>query len=108
MNKREYALLTQLQSVLDDGIEQQLNKGKKYQRMFTLAGGLLVLATFYLATFRIISGELGVLIAVVAGLAIGMGGYIGIVRQILPFIVPHLNQESIRARLKSLEQERLN
>lgn len=104
-NKREYELLTQLQSVLDYGVERELSRGRKYQRIFTTIGGILVLAGFYLVQFRIISGEVGVMMAAVAGVAIGMAGYIAIVRRILPFIAPHLNEASIKARLKAIEQD---
>lgn len=104
MTKREYALLTQLQAILDDGVEQQLNRGRNYQRIFTLVGGITVLAAFYLAKFQIISGELGVMMAVIAGLALGMAGYIRIVRRVLSFIVPHLDKESIKTRLETLRQ----
>jgi len=103
-NSREYALLQQLQAVLDHGVEQQLLKGKKYQRILTFVGGILVLAAFYLTRFKLISSDLGVVMAVVAGLTIGMGGYIRIVGRILPFIVPHLNGDSIKKRLSSIEQ----
>jgi hypothetical protein len=104
-NKREYALLIQLRSVLDYGVKRELSRGRKYQRILSAVGGILVLAGFYLVRFRIISGELGVMMAAVAGLAIGLAGYIAIVRRILPFIAPHLNEASIKARLQAIEQD---
>ena len=105
MKKSERALLTQLNSLLSNQ-DAELQKGKKYQYILSLVGGAMVLSGFYLVSYGIISGEVGVALAATGGAIIGMAGYIRIVRGVLPVISPHLNGDSIRECLNAAAQDK--